>query len=114
MQVVSSRNLFIDSSADVEAGDNFVLELSNNTIRAQDGQALKLTLLQFNCYANWYLIDTNNNKATLTTSQRASNIAIPRQNYATCGAIAKAFAEQVMSAALADARLATGNPGLSV
>ena len=46
-EVLSSRNLFLDSSDGVGQGDNFTLELSQDSITAGDGQQLKLTLMNF-------------------------------------------------------------------
>ena len=39
-EVLSSRNLFLDSSDGVGQGDNFTLELSQDSITAGDGQQL--------------------------------------------------------------------------
>ena len=49
-EVLSSRNLFLDSSDGVGQGDNFTLELSRDSITAGDGQQLKLTLINFKLY----------------------------------------------------------------
>ena len=53
-EVLSSKNLFLDSSDGVGSGDNFTLELSQDSITAEDGQQLKLTLMNFNMYTNFY------------------------------------------------------------
>ena len=50
-QVVNSYNLFIDSAKDVGGaagkGDSFSLQLGADSIQAQDGQFLRLTLQEF-------------------------------------------------------------------
>ena len=62
MAIVSSRNLFIDSSSNIAGeGDNFVLEMSNHTLSASDGQVLRLTLVNFNMYNNTYEVNDSNN-----------------------------------------------------
>ena len=53
-QVVNSYNLFIDSAKDVGGGagkgDSFSLQLGADSIQAQDGQFLRLTLQEFSMY----------------------------------------------------------------
>lgn len=102
--IIASRNLFIDSSADVGEGDNFTLQLGQESIRAMDGQQLRLSLLQFNMYSNFYQVNATNNKIKLTTSVKSTDLIIPSQNYETVGSIALAFANTVLTQVLADAR----------
>ncbi len=64
--IVSSRNLFIDSSADVGSGDNFTLQLGPHQLHAGDGQLLRLTLMSFDMYRSFYGVNVNNSKATLS------------------------------------------------
>eukprot|EP00966_Prymnesium_polylepis_P157778 3646402-Prymnesium_polylepis.1 len=106
--VISSRNIFIDSSADVGQGDNFTLELGADSIRAGDGQQLKLALLQFNMYSNFYTVNVSNNRILLETNQGGTDLIIPPGNYETVGQIAKTFADLVLAQVLADARAQSG------
>ena len=62
MSVVASINLYIDSSADVGQGDNLTLQLGGDSIRAGDGQVVKLTLVNFNMYNNSYKVNETNNQ----------------------------------------------------
>ena len=59
-QVVNSYNLFIDSAKDVGGaagkGDSFSLQLGADSIQAQDGQFLRLTLQEFSMYTNFYMV----------------------------------------------------------
>ena len=52
--VVNSFNLFIDSAKDVGGaagkGDSFSLQLGADSIEAQNGQLLRLTLTDFSMY----------------------------------------------------------------
>ena len=103
--IISSRNLFIDTSADLNGsqGDNITLQLGADSIHAASGQQIKLTLSYFSMYRNWYSININNSKVRLTTDANATELVIPSLNYRTYGDIVTAFAEQVRAQALADA-----------
>ena len=103
--IISSRNLFIDTSADLNGsqGDNLTLQLGADSIHAASGQQLKLTLSYFSMYRKWYSININNSKVRLTTDANATELVIPSLNYRTYGDIVTAFAEQVRAQALADA-----------
>ena len=46
--IVQSRNLFIDTTSGNSPGDVFNLELGANMLQAQDGQFMRLTLVNFN------------------------------------------------------------------
>ena len=69
--MISSRNLFIDTSAGLNGsqGDNITLQLGAHSINAASGQQLKLTLSYFSMYKNWYSINSNNSKVRLTTDR---------------------------------------------
>ena len=110
-EVLSSRNLFLDSSDGVGSGDNFTLELSQDSITAGDGQQLKLTLMNFNMYTNFYHVNNTNNRIVLRTESvaggvRTTTISLTPKNYATLGQIALEFGNQLRTAALADAAAA--------
>ena len=94
--IISSRNLFIDTSADLNGsqGDNLTLQLGADSIHAASGQQLKLTLSYFSMYRKWYSININNSKVRLTTDANATELVIPSLNYRTYGDIVTAFAEQ--------------------
>ena len=98
-QIISTRNLFIDSSADVDHGDNFSLHLGSHQLHAGDGQLLRITLMSFDMPRNFYGINVNNSKATLvSTAANAtvlapSTVTIPSKNYARLGEITAAFAD---------------------
>ena len=106
-EVLSSRNLFLDSSDGVGQGDNFTLELSQDSITAGDGQQLKLTLMNFNMYTNFYHVNATNNRIVLRTESsaggvRTTTLTLTPKNYATLGEIALEFGNQLRTAALAD------------
>ena len=69
-QVVNSYNLFIDSAKDVGGGagkgDSFSLQLGADSIQAQDGQFLRLTLQEFSMYTNFYMVNVRSKQLSLS------------------------------------------------
>ena len=63
-QIVHSRNVFIDTTSgnNQSQGDDFNLELGANMLQAQDGQYMRLTLVNFNMYNNIYNVNATNNQ----------------------------------------------------
>ena len=63
--IVHSRNLFIDTTNgnNQSQGDDFNLELGANMLQAQDGQYMRLTLVNFNMYNNIYNVNATNNSS---------------------------------------------------
>ena len=122
--IISSRNLYIDTTSGAGRGDDFSLELAANRILAADGQFLRLSLVNFSMYNNTYTVNRTNNSfrvvsryganGTLTQQNGISTLkSIPRGNYRTCGDIAQAFSEVVRATVEADARTATGDNTLT-
>lgn len=105
-QVVNSFNLFIDSEKSSilgdgsSKGDDINIHLEGSTIVANDGEMIKLTLVNFEMFNNLYHIDANNSRFQTKITTDAPPIAPPtaverdltRQNYATLGDIAIDFA----------------------
>ena len=106
--VISSRNFFIDTSADTGDGDNATIHLSGHNITAGDGQLIKLSLLNFDMYRNWYGVNTNNSKVKLVTViagvASTDDVIIPNKNYSKLGEIVEAFAAEVRTTILAFAQ----------
>lgn len=104
--VISSRNFFIDTSDDTGAGDNAEIHLGSHNITCGDGQLIKLSLLQFDMYRNFYGVNTNNSKATVAGDAASganigsTTLTIPNKNYGRLGDLAAAFAEQAASSLL--------------
>ena len=125
-QIVHSRNLFIDTTSgnNQSQGDDFNLELGANMLQAQDGQYMRLTLVNFNMYNNIYNVNATNNQFRVVSRFGAPNLesqflglstlhSIASGNYKSCGDIAQAFAEVVQAQVQADARIASGNAALA-
>ena len=86
-QIVNSYNLFIDSAKDAGGaagkGDSFSLQLGADSIQAQDGQFLRLTLQEFSMYTNFYMINLNNSRFRLTDDTAATELLLTQQK--RCG-----------------------------
>lgn len=93
METISSFNLFIDSdNIAIGKGDNFNVALNSAGVQAGDGQFIRLSLQSFNCYKNWYDINTNNNKFRFYVDGGSVNyFYIPPKNYKTIGDVSTAF-----------------------
>ena len=121
--IIHSRNLFIDTTSGSGKGDEFNLELGANMLQAQDGQFMRLTLVNFNMYNNLYNVNQTNNQFRIVSRygppQNTSQFlgistlhSIPSKNYKSCGDISLAFAQVVQAQVQADARVASGNNAL--
>ncbi len=114
-QIVNSFNLFIDSGkADIvgdgrSKGDDYQLHLAEHSVAAEDGEIIRLSLVNFEMFNNVYMVNLNNCKFRLTTNGGTGGIlpvecSLPRKNYKTIGAIAQAFAETLQAPLLAAAQ----------
>ena len=122
--IISSRNLFCDTTSGSGKGDEFNLELGANMLQAQDGQFMRLTLVNFNMYTNIYPVNSTNNQFRVVSRYGAAGDvsqilglstlhAIFPQNYKSCGDISLNFALTVQAQVQADARIASGNNALT-
>ena len=93
-------------------------------LQVQDGQYMRLTLVNFNMYNNIYNVNATNNQFRVVSRYGAANAEsqflglstlheIPSKNYKSCGDIALAFAQVVQAQVQADARIASGNAALA-
>ena len=105
MEVVSDFNLFCDSQdIQVGKGDDFRVNLGSAGIQAGDGQFIRLSLLSFNSYKNFYNINPNNNQFTISGVITSGSVAfsgsatITPKNYKTIGDVATAFSSAVGTA----------------
>ena len=106
-QVVNSYNLFIDSAKDVGGGagkgDSFSLQLGADSIQAQDGQFLRLTLQEFSMYTNFYMVNINNCRFRLTDDTAATEPLLTQQNYKNVADVAENFATALAAQLSTDA-----------
>ena len=119
MAVVSSRNLFIDSSTNISGeGDNFVLEMSGHTISAGDGQILRLTLVNFNMYNNTYEVNDSNNLvqgSIVVNNTRTINFdfRLPVRNYPNLATMSREFQQKFRDELVSQCRVISGNNNLT-
>jgi hypothetical protein len=79
--VVNSFNIFLDSEkatlvGDTQShGDHVKLHFEGNSIEANDGEIIRLSLLNFTMYNNVYHINANNNKVKIYAGGSTSAIA---------------------------------------
>ena len=104
-QVLSSTNIFIDTSSSDFTGDDAEISLGGLTISAGDGQLLKCVLVSFAMPRVTYAVNSTNNQATLLISHAGDvhtrQIVMTPQNVGTPHVVAAQFASAV-GAALAD------------
>ncbi len=111
--IVNSFNLFVDSGKAAivgdgrSTGDNYLVHLGDNSIEAEDGEIIRMSLVNFNMFNNIYGVNLNNCKFRVTTDRtgsggsiEAGEVNIPRKNYKTIGAVALAFAQSMGDALL--------------
>ena len=79
--------------------DNFTVDLSNKIIRNPSGiiKYSKLTLIDFNMYRNFYLINKFNNIVYATWASGSGEVVIPVGDYTSIVGIASAFEEALIS-----------------
>ena len=118
MAVVSSRNLFIDSSTNISGeGDNFVLEMSGHTISAGDGQILRLTLVNFNMYNNTYEVNDSNNlvQGSIVVNSNITDFdfRLAVRNYPNLNTLSREFQQKFRDEIVSQRRVLSGNNGLT-
>jgi hypothetical protein len=102
--IVNSFNLFIDSEKanlvghKTSKGDDLHIHLEGQTIEAQDGEMIRLSLLNFTMFNNTSMININNSRFNVlgasgtTPSFGPTIVNIDRKNYINLKDIATSFA----------------------
>lgn len=116
-QIVSSLNLFIDTErATVQGdsqsrGDDIHIQFEGNSVEANDGEVIRLTLKEFSMPNTMYMIDFNNSRGIVKAVSAFKQATIPasaplfgmsatydlidRGNYADVHTIATTFADRM-------------------
>lgn len=101
--IVNSFNIFIDSAKAAivgdgqSTGDNYLVHLGENGFAAEDGEIIRMSLVNFNMFNNIYGVNINNSKFRVTTISDTTGgvqsgiVNMPRGNYKNVGAIAQIF-----------------------
>ena len=107
-KVIETHNLFIDTAcANKESsslGDDFQLHLNTQSIDADRGQFIRLTLNDFSCYKTWTNVNSNNSVFIMSVEGSISKPAIAKKNYEDLHDLATEFANVVAEQLLADAQ----------
>ena len=99
MDVISSRNVYIDSDRGVQGdGKHFTLHFPSNAFTVGDGQMMRVTLQSFSMYKNFYNVNDTNRHFKVVVGNTTVAGALTAKDYKDYGAIATDFAEQLRAA----------------
>ena len=115
-QVVNSFNIFVDTEKSSvvgdrqSKGDDTKIHFEGNTISANDGEIIRLSLTNFTMFNNLYMIDRNNSafnicmqNGNLTGGTKTISTDITHQNYNNVRDVALNVATNLGNALLAEA-----------
>jgi hypothetical protein len=105
-KVLDTHALFIDTSAankeSLSKGDDFQLHLNTQSIDADRGQFIRLTLNEFAMYKTFTNVNNNNSTFVTVSSEATSKPTLTNQNYDTIHDIATEFANKIGTVIVAD------------
>jgi hypothetical protein len=103
-QIINSYNLFVDSDNSLTGtGTEFQVSVGNAGVNCAEGQMIRVSLMSFNMYKNFYAVNPYNNELVVRTDIGATTINLTEKNYKTIGDIATDLANKVKTALDADA-----------
>lgn len=103
-QIINSYNLFVDSDNSLTGnGTEFQVSVANAGVNCGEGQQIRVSLMSFNMYKNFYAVNENNNEVVVRTDIGSTTINITPKNYKTIGDIATDLANKCITALDADA-----------
>ena len=119
--VVNTFNIFVDSEQSSvyghghSQGDDVHLHMEGNSLEAQDGEIIRLTLTNFTMFNNLHMIDNTNRsfqvKTVGGTATRDEQVRLTRKNHKDLNSIATDFATvlaaELLAAAVANTSTAT-------
>lgn len=109
-KVLETHALFIDTStANKESrskGDDFDLHLNTQSIDADQGQFIRLTLNEFSMYKTFTNVNNNNSTFVIANDIATSKVTLTNKNYDTLHDIATEFANVVGARMVADSSAA--------
>jgi len=82
-QIVNSLNLFVDSESAIiqgdtqSRGDDVHIQFEGNSVEAQDGEVIRLTLKEFSMPNTTYMIDVNNSRGIVKGASTFRPATIP-------------------------------------
>jgi len=106
-KVVDTHNLFIDTSCankeSLSKGDDFQLHLNTQSIDADAGQFIRITLNEFSMYKTWTNVNNNNFEFVIDSNLGGvTKNFITKQNYDTLNELAEEFADEIGKRIVAD------------
>jgi hypothetical protein len=119
--VVNQFNIFVDSEQSSvyghghSKGDDVHLHMEGNSIEAQDGEIIRLTLTNFTMFNNLHMIDNTNRSFQVRTvggtATRDEQVRLTRKNHKDLNSVATDFATvlatELLAAAVANGSTAT-------
>ena len=113
-KVLNTHALFIDTSAadkeSLSKGDDFQLHLNTQSIDADRGQFIRVSLNEFAMYKTFTNVNANNSAFIVDNSATAAQkVSLDHQNYDTIYEIATNFSDKLGAVMLADSTNATAN-----
>jgi hypothetical protein len=122
-QIVNNFNIFVDTEkANLlghaqSKGDDVQIHLEGNSIEAQDGEIIRLSLTNFTMFNNIYNVNIHNSKFRVrsagTGASRNELLLIKHQNYKNLADIATNFASVLQAELVAAASANSGNSTVS-
>lgn len=98
-KVLDTHALFIDTSAankeSLSKGDDFELHLNTQSIDADRGQFIRLTLNEFAMYKTFTNVNSNNSTFVTVSNEGTNKDSLTHQNYDTIHDIATNFANKI-------------------
>lgn len=113
-QIVNSFNLFVSSESAIiqgdtqSRGDDVHIQFEGNSVEAQDGEIIRMTLKEFSMPNTMYMIDRNNSRGVVkgVSTFRAATLPavfglaatydlLQNGNYKTISAVANSFADKL-------------------
>jgi hypothetical protein len=102
-KIIKSYNLWVDTDASnlagQQKGDEYNIALGNQSIEADTGQYIRITLNNFNMYKTWTSVNTNNDTFHIInqTSAVDTPVQIENQNYRNLHDLTYNIAQQVVA-----------------
>ena len=102
-KIIKSYNLWVDTDAanlaGQQKGDEYNIALGNQSIEADTGQYIRITLNNFNMYKTWTSVNTNNDTFHIInqTSLAETPVKIENKNYRNLHDLTYNIAQQVVA-----------------
>ena len=102
-KIIKSYNLWVDTDAAnlavQQKGDEYNIALGNQSIEADTGQYIRITLNNFNMYKTWTSVNTNNDTFHIINQASSADtpVQIENKNYRNLHDLTYNIAQQVVA-----------------